>query len=40
MIDEQPEREEQLGATVESIEMQLGEAKAKLKALYKEKNAD
>lgn len=37
MIDEQPEREEQLGATVESIEMQLGEAKAKLKALYKEK---
>lgn len=36
-IDEQPEREEQLGATVESIEMQLGEAKAKLKALYKEK---
>lgn len=37
MIDEQPEREEQLGATVESIETQLGEAKAKLKALYKEK---
>lgn len=36
-IDEQPEREEQLGATVESIETQLGEAKAKLKALYKEK---
>ena len=36
-IDEQPEREEQLGATVESIEMQLNEAKAKLKALYKEK---
>lgn len=36
-IDEQPEREGQLGATVESIEMQLGEAKAKLKALYKEK---
>ena len=37
MIDEQPEREEQLGATVESIETQLNEAKAKLKALYKEK---
>ena len=36
-IDEQPEREEQLGATVESIETQLNEAKAKLKALYKEK---
>lgn len=36
-IDEQPEREKQLGATVESIEMQLNEAKAKLKALYKEK---
>ena len=36
-IDEQPEREEQLGATVESIETQLGEAKSKLKALYKEK---
>ena len=36
-IDEQPEREEQLGATVESIEKQLNEAKAKLKALYKEK---
>lgn len=37
MIDELPEREEQLGATVESIETQLNEAKAKLKALYKEK---
>ena len=36
-IDEQPEREEQLGATVESIETQLNEAKSKLKALYKEK---
>ena len=36
-IDEQPEREKQLGATVESIETQLNEAKAKLKALYKEK---
>lgn len=36
-IDEQPEREEQLGATVESIETQLNETKAKLKALYKEK---
>ncbi len=36
-IDEQPEREEQLGATVENIETQLNEAKAKLKALYKEK---
>ena len=36
-IDEQPEREEQLGATVESIETQLNEAKAKLKVLYKEK---
>ena len=36
-IDEQPEREEQLGATVRSIEAQLNEAKAKLKALYKEK---
>lgn len=36
-IDEQPVREEQLGATVESIETQLNEAKAKLKALYKEK---
>ena len=37
MIDEQPEREEQLGATISGIETQLTEAKAKLKALYKEK---
>lgn len=37
MIDEQPEREEQLGATISGIETQLSEAKIKLKALYKEK---
>lgn len=37
MIDEQPEREEQLGATISGIETQLAEAKVKLKALYKEK---
>lgn len=37
MIDEQPEREEQLGATISGIETQLAEAKIKLKALYKEK---
>ncbi len=37
MIDEQPEREEQLGATISGIETQLSKAKIKLKALYKEK---
>lgn len=37
LIDEQPEREEQLGATISGIETQLSEAKIKLKALYKEK---
>ncbi len=36
-IDGQPEREEQLGAAVSSVEMQLNDAKARLKALYKEK---
>ena len=36
-IDEQPEREEQLGATLGDIETRLNEARAKLKAIYKEK---
>ena len=36
-IDEQPEREEQLGATLSDIEKQLDEARAKLKSIYKEK---
>ena len=36
-IDEQPEREEQLGATLGDIEKRIDEAKAKLKAIYKEK---
>ncbi|MBR7092865.1 MAG: recombinase family protein, partial [Clostridia bacterium] len=36
-IDEQPEREEQLGATLSDIEVRLNEARAKLKVIYKEK---
>ena len=36
-IDEQPEREEQLGATLSDIETRLNEARAKLKVIYKEK---
>ena len=36
-IDEQPEREEQLGATLSDIEKRLDEARAKLKSIYKEK---
>ncbi len=36
-IDEQPEREEQLGATLTDIETRLNEARAKLKVIYKEK---
>lgn len=36
-IDEQPEREEQLGATLGDIEKRLDEARAKLKSIYKEK---
>ena len=36
-INEQPEREEQLGATLSDIEARLNEARAKLKVIYKEK---
>ena len=36
-IDEQPEREAQLGETLEDIEKRLNEARAKLKSIYKEK---
>lgn len=36
-IDEQPEREEQLGQTLEDIEARLNEARTKLKVIYKEK---
>ena len=36
-IDEQPEREEQLGQTLEDIETRLNEARTKLKVIYKEK---
>lgn len=36
-IDEQPEREEQLGATLSDIETRLHEARTKLKVVYKEK---
>ncbi len=37
IIKEQPTREAEIGKSVESIEAQLNEAQAKLKALYKEK---
>ena len=36
-IDEQPEREEQLGATLGDIDARLKEARTKLKVIYKEK---
>ena len=36
-VDEQPEREEQLGKSIADIEVQQKETKAKLKALYTEK---
>ncbi len=37
MIQSQPQREEELGRTVENIEMQINDAKDQLKELYKQK---